>query len=103
MFSDDVKAEAIRRLSNGRSFIMEDGDLTKISFPNDPMYQAPYAPQIEAMCEVVQKENDLAAKYAPKPKPTIEQQLENLWHDIHHNTLNTEGLFYNSLLSHLHK
>jgi hypothetical protein len=103
MFSDDVKAEAIRRLSGGKSFIMEDSDLSRIYFPNDPTYQVPSVSQIEAMCEVVQKEEDLKSKYLPKPKPSIQQQLEDIWHDIHHNSLNKEGLFYNTLLPHLHK
>lgn len=103
MYSDDVKAEAIRRLSGGKSFIMEDGDLTKITFPHDPTYRVPFPAQIEAMCEVVQKEEDLKAKYAPSPKPTITQQLENLWNDIDNDCLNKQGSFYKSLFPHLHK
>lgn len=103
MFSDDVKAEAISRLSGGKSFVMSDGDLTKIAFPNDPTYQVPSVPQIEAMCEVVQKEEDLKLKYSPAPKPTIQQQLENLWKDMHNDSLNKDGSFYKSLFPHLHK
>lgn len=103
MFSDDVKAEAIRRLSGGKSFIMEDSDLSRISFPNDPTYQVPSVSQIEAMCEVVQKEEDLKSKYLPKPKPSIQQQLESLWFDIHNDCLDKNGSFYKSLLPHLHK
>lgn len=103
MYSDDVKAEAIRRLSGGKSFIMEDGNLSKVTFPNDPEYQVPFPAQIEAMCEVVQKEEDLKAKYAPPPKPSIQQQLENLWNDIHNDSLNKQGSFYKSLFPHLHK
>lgn len=103
MFSDDVKAEAIRRLSGGKSFIMEDGDLTKVSFPNDPTYQSPSVAQLEAMCEVVQKEEDLKVKYTPQPKPTTQQLFEGLWHDIDNNCLNKDGSFYKLLFPHLHK
>lgn len=103
MYSDDVKAEAIRRLCDGRSFVMTEGDLSTISFPNDPLFPPIPEAQIEAMCEVVQKEWDIAAKYAPPPKPTIAQQLEYLWHDIDNNCLNKGGSFYKSLQPHLHK
>jgi hypothetical protein len=103
MFSDDVKAEAIRRLSGGKSFIMADSDLARVTFPNDPTYQVPSIAQMEAMCEIVQKEEDLKLKYSPTPKPTIQQQLENLWSDIDTNRLNKDGSFYKSLFSHLHK
>lgn len=103
MFSDDVKAEAISRLSGGKSFIMADSDLSKVTFPNDPTYRVPSVAQIEAMCEEVQKELDLKAKYSPQPKPSIEKQLELLWNDIDNNCLNKEGSFYKTLLQHLHK
>ena len=103
MFSDNVKAEAIRRLSGGKSFIMADGDLSRVTFPNDPEYQVPSPAQIESMCEVVQKEEDLKVKYAPPPKPSVEQQLEYLWNDIDNNSLNKDGSFYKSLFPHLHK
>ena len=103
MFSDDVKAEAISSLSDGKSFVMEDGDLSKVTFPQDPTYPVPSPAQIEAMCEVVQKEEDLKAKYAPDAKPSIQNQLEMLWHDIDNNCLNKEGSFYKTLFPHLHK
>lgn len=103
MFSDDVKAEAIDRLSGGRAFIMTNGDLGSITFPNDPDFAAIPPAQIEAMCEKVQKEWDLESKYAPPPKPTVEKQLEYLWHDINNNSLNKGGTFYNMMKPYLDK
>ena len=35
-FSDDVKSEAISRLSDGKDFIMSDGNLLTIKFPSNP-------------------------------------------------------------------
>ena len=102
-FSDDVKSEAIDRLSNGKDFIMSDGNLATIIFPNNPE-QMPIPPaQIEAMCERVKKEWDLEAKYAPPAKPTVEQQLEYLWHDLNNNSLNKGGTFYNMMRPYLDK
>ena len=102
MFSDDVKAEAISRLAGGRSFIMSGGDLGSIRFPQDPDFPPIGVARLEAMCEEVQKEWEIRDKYTI-PKPTVEEQLEYLWQDIHNNSLNKGGTFYNLMLPHLHK
>ena len=98
MWSDDVKAEAISRCSDGRGFVMTGGDLSTVRFPDDPMYKVPSVSRLEAMCDVVQKEFNFRAT-----KPTLSQQLESLWNDIHNGQLNTDGTFYQSLKPHLHK
>jgi len=97
MYSDDVKAEAIDRLSGGRSFILCDGDYGSIIFPNDPEFPAIAPAKIEAMCEVVSKEKEIEVKYAPPPKPELEKQLEYLWYDLHNNSINKGGTFYNMM------
>ena len=98
MWSDDVKAEAIARCSDNKDFIMEDGDLSTARFPDDPEFPVPTLSRLEAMCDVVQKE----WRAIPK-KPTIEEQLEYLWHDINNNSLNKGGTFYKLMRPHLHK
>ena len=103
MFSDDVKAEAISRLAGGRSFIMSGGDLGSIRFPHDPDFQSIPPARLEAMCEEVQKEWDIRDKFAPPPKPTLEKQLELLWHDLNNNSLNKGGSFFNMMKQYLDK
>jgi len=103
MWSDDVKAEAISRLSGGKSFVMSGGDLNSVIFPNNPEFPCIPVCQIEAMCEEVQKEWDIKKKHASPPKPTIEKQLEYLWKDIDNNSLNKTGTFYKMLQPYLNK
>ena len=97
MFSDDVKAEAIRRLSDGKDFIMTDGDMSTIMFPHDPEFPSISVARLEAMCEEVQREWDIRDRFAPPPKPTLEEQLELLWHDLNNNSLNKGGSFFNTM------
>ena len=51
MWSDDVKAEAIARCSDNKDFIMEDGDLSTVRFPDDPEFPVPTLSRLEAMCD----------------------------------------------------
>ena len=104
MWSDNVKAEAIARLAGeDKAFIMTDGDLESIKFPDDPEFPAISVAKLEAMCEEVQKEIDLEKKYAPPPMPDIQKQLEYLWHDLNNNSLNKGGTFYKVMMPYFNK
>jgi len=97
MYPDDVIAEAVKRLTNGKNFIITNGDMNSIRFIGDPDYIAPKPAYIRAMCDEILKENELNAKHTLPPKPSLEEQLEYLWHDLNNNSLNKGGTFYKML------
>ena len=92
--ADDLRAEAVRRLSPNIDFTITNGET--IVFPNYDAKAIPTA-KLEMMMEEVQKEWDANAQVA---RPPLDKMLEWLWTDIHNNSLNKDGAFYKCCYPH---